>query len=99
MPFVDTNELKIVERLPGWKGRYFHSANMIFAHYEFAAGSSIQRAADCCRPPISPGLRVRWTEIIVPATAAAVVLFLDGVQETRPLRSLLSRGEVAEGSN
>lgn len=41
MPFVDTNGLKVVERLPGWKGRYFHSANMTFAHYEFVVGSSI----------------------------------------------------------
>ena len=41
MPFVDTTGLKVIERLPGWKGRYFHSANMTFAHYEFAAGSSI----------------------------------------------------------
>lgn len=41
MPFVDTNELKIIERLPGWKGRYFRSASMTFAHYEFAAGSWI----------------------------------------------------------
>jgi len=41
MPFVDTNDLKVTERLPGWKGRYFHSASMTFAHYEFVAGSSI----------------------------------------------------------
>ena len=41
MPFVDTNDLKVVARLPGWKGCYFHSASMTFAHYEFAAGSSI----------------------------------------------------------
>jgi quercetin dioxygenase-like cupin family protein len=41
MPFVDTNGLSVVERLPGWKGRYFHSASMTFAHYDFAAGSSI----------------------------------------------------------
>src|SRR3984885_10344123 len=41
MPLVDVNGLKIIERLPGWKGRYFHSANMTFAHYEFSAGSSI----------------------------------------------------------
>ena len=41
MPFVDTNELNVPERLPGWKGRYFHSANMTFAHYEFAHHSSI----------------------------------------------------------
>ena len=43
MPFVDTNGLKVIERLPGWKGRYFHSASMTFAHYEFAAGSSIHK--------------------------------------------------------
>jgi quercetin dioxygenase-like cupin family protein len=41
MPFVDTNTLKVVERLSGWKGRYFHTSSMTFAHYEFTAGSSI----------------------------------------------------------
>jgi unsaturated pyranuronate lyase len=41
MPFVDTNCLKVTERLPGWSGRYFHSANMTFAHYEFKRGASI----------------------------------------------------------
>jgi|SRR5271156_1480493 len=41
MSFIDTRELKVVERLPGWKGRYFDSENMTFGHYSFAAGSSI----------------------------------------------------------
>ncbi|QNI34205.1 cupin domain-containing protein [Alloacidobacterium dinghuense] len=41
MPFVDTNRLKVIERLQGWKGRYVHSPNMTLAHYEFAAGSTI----------------------------------------------------------
>jgi quercetin dioxygenase-like cupin family protein len=41
MPFVDTSTLGVVERLPGWKGRYFHSATMTFAHYDFARGASI----------------------------------------------------------
>jgi len=41
MPFVDTSALGVVERLPGWKGRYFHSASMTFAHYEFVRGASI----------------------------------------------------------
>jgi quercetin dioxygenase-like cupin family protein len=41
MPFVNTNGLPIIERLPGWKGRYFHTANLTFAHYEFTRGSSI----------------------------------------------------------
>jgi quercetin dioxygenase-like cupin family protein len=41
MPFIDTSSLKVTERLPGWHGRYFHSANMTFAHYDFKCGSSI----------------------------------------------------------
>ena len=41
MPFLDTNNLPVIERLPGWHGRYFHSRNMTFAHYDFARGSSI----------------------------------------------------------
>jgi quercetin dioxygenase-like cupin family protein len=41
MPFVDTSNLKVTERLPGWSGCYFHSASMTFAHYEFKRGSSI----------------------------------------------------------
>jgi quercetin dioxygenase-like cupin family protein len=41
MPWVDTSSLNVVERLPGWRGRYFHSENMTFAHYEFTRGSTI----------------------------------------------------------
>ena len=41
MPFIDTTSLKVIERLPGWHGRYFHSASMTFAHYEFVRGASI----------------------------------------------------------
>lgn len=41
MSFIDTGKLKVIERLPGWKGRYFDSANMTFGHYEFAAGATI----------------------------------------------------------
>ena len=41
MPFLDTTRLKVTERLPGWSGRYFRSANMTFAHYDFKRGSSI----------------------------------------------------------
>ena len=41
MPFIDTAGLRVVERLPGWRGRYFHSPSMTFAHYEFTAGASI----------------------------------------------------------
>jgi len=41
MAFVEVSKLPVVERLPGWKGRYFDSPSMTFAHYEFDAGSSI----------------------------------------------------------
>jgi quercetin dioxygenase-like cupin family protein len=41
MPLVDTSSLKITERLPGWRGRYFHSTSMTFAHYDFTEGASI----------------------------------------------------------
>jgi quercetin dioxygenase-like cupin family protein len=41
MPFIDTRNLKVIERLPGWHGRYFHSPSMTFAHYEFTCGASI----------------------------------------------------------
>ena len=41
MPFIDPSEMATSERLPGWRGRHWHSQNMSFAHYTFAAGSSI----------------------------------------------------------
>src|ERR1700688_3322723 len=45
MVFIDTNKLPAIERLPGWRGRYFDSSSMTFAHYEFDAGSSIHEHA------------------------------------------------------
>lgn len=41
MPFVDVSTLAVTERLPGWRGRYFHSNNMTVAHYDFTRGASI----------------------------------------------------------
>jgi len=41
MPFIDTSSLRVIERLPGWFGRYFHSECMTFAHYDFKRGASI----------------------------------------------------------
>jgi quercetin dioxygenase-like cupin family protein len=41
MPFIDTSQLKTIERLPGWKGKYFDSESMTFGHYVFEAGSTI----------------------------------------------------------
>jgi quercetin dioxygenase-like cupin family protein len=45
MPFIDTRHLTAIEKRPGWRGRLFHSASMTFAHWEFAAGSSIHAHA------------------------------------------------------
>ncbi|HXN21910.1 MAG TPA: cupin domain-containing protein [Candidatus Dormibacteraeota bacterium] len=45
MPFVDTSNLRVIERLPGWHGRYFQSPGMTFAHYDFVRGSSIHEHA------------------------------------------------------
>ncbi|MGH9415776.1 MAG: cupin domain-containing protein [Terriglobales bacterium] len=41
MPFVATSQLRVTERLPGWRGRYFHSAHMTIAHYEFKREAAI----------------------------------------------------------
>lgn len=41
MPFVDISRLRVTERLPGWHGRYFHTPNMTFAHYDFVRGASV----------------------------------------------------------
>jgi unsaturated pyranuronate lyase len=41
--FVDVSSLRVIERLPGWHGRYFHSQSMTFAHYDFVRGSSIHK--------------------------------------------------------
>ena len=41
MASVKIDSLRVIERLPGWRGRYFHTANMTFAHYDFSRGSTI----------------------------------------------------------
>jgi quercetin dioxygenase-like cupin family protein len=45
MPLIDARSLPVVERKPGWRGRYFNSPSMTFAHYEFDAGSEIHEHA------------------------------------------------------
>src|SRR5689334_4560285 len=41
MLIVDITKLNVIERLPGWRGRFFDSANMSFAYYDFDEGASI----------------------------------------------------------
>jgi quercetin dioxygenase-like cupin family protein len=43
MPFVDTTRLEIVEKRPGWHGRFFHSPSLTFANWRFEADASIHR--------------------------------------------------------
>ena len=45
MTVIDTHALPVVERKPGWRGRYFNSPSLTFAHYEFDAGSTIHEHA------------------------------------------------------
>ena len=41
MPIVDISRLPEIERLPGWRGRFFHSQHMTVAHYNFTQGARI----------------------------------------------------------
>ncbi len=41
MTFIDIKKLPTIERLPDWRGRYFNSPSMTFAHYEFDAGATM----------------------------------------------------------
>jgi len=72
MPVVDTSELKVIERLPGWRARIFNSASMTFAHYEFDAGASIHQ-------------HHHEQEEVWNVTAGALEVTIDGVaQVARP---------------
>lgn len=41
MPIIDTRQLAVLEKRPGWRGRLFHSPSMTFAHWDFDADSTI----------------------------------------------------------
>ena len=43
MPFLDTRRLPVIEKLPGWRGRLFHSATMTFGQWDFTAGTSVHQ--------------------------------------------------------
>ena len=72
MPFLDTRDLMVVERLPGWKGRFFHTATMTFADYEFTASSTIHE-------------HLHPEEEVYEVIAGELEMFVDGVmQVVRP---------------
>ena len=41
MPVIDTRDIEVLEKRPGWRGRIFHSASSTFGHWDFVAGSTI----------------------------------------------------------
>jgi quercetin dioxygenase-like cupin family protein len=41
MSIIDTNAMEALEKLPGWRGHIMHSANMTFAHWDFAKDAAI----------------------------------------------------------
>jgi quercetin dioxygenase-like cupin family protein len=41
LTFIETSKLSEKEPREGWKGRFFHSANMTFAYYTIEAGAWI----------------------------------------------------------
>ncbi len=45
MPLIDTATLRVIERLPGWRGRYLHTVHLTVAHYDFVQGASIHEHA------------------------------------------------------
>jgi hypothetical protein len=36
VPFAEPEEMLVIEPLRGWTGRFFHSANMTFGHWDIA---------------------------------------------------------------
>ena len=68
MTFIDTAKLDVVERLPGWYGRYFHSSSMTFAHYDFVRGSTIHE-------------HLHPQEEVYEVTEGELELTIDGVTE------------------
>jgi len=41
MMLANPGDLTVLEKLPGWRGRLFHSMTMTFGYWDFDAGSSI----------------------------------------------------------
>jgi quercetin dioxygenase-like cupin family protein len=45
VPFLDTRQIAVNEKLPGWRGRIFRSASMTFANWDFDKGAAIHAHA------------------------------------------------------
>jgi quercetin dioxygenase-like cupin family protein len=45
MAFIDTKDLPVLHKRPGWRGRLFHSTSNTFVWWEFDAGAEIHQHA------------------------------------------------------
>jgi quercetin dioxygenase-like cupin family protein len=43
MTFIDTRQLEVLNKRPGWRGRLFHSQNNTFIWWEFDANADIHQ--------------------------------------------------------
>jgi quercetin dioxygenase-like cupin family protein len=43
MAFIDTKQLEVLNKRPGWRGRLFHSTNNTFIWWEFDEGADVHR--------------------------------------------------------
>jgi quercetin dioxygenase-like cupin family protein len=41
VPFVEVDDLPVLEPRPGWRGQFFHSEHMTFAYYAIAPGADV----------------------------------------------------------
>ena len=69
MTFIDTRELPVIVRKPGWRGRFFDSPSMSFVQYEFDAGASIHE-------------HFHSQEEVYEVTEGELELTIDGVAQT-----------------
>jgi quercetin dioxygenase-like cupin family protein len=70
VPFIAPDEMLSGEPLPGWSGRFLHSENMTFSHYDIAAGAA----------PLHEHFHEQ--EEVWHVVAGELALTIDGVEQT-----------------
>ena len=70
MPFIQPADMLSAEPLPGWNGRFFHSENMTFAHYDIASDSAPLQEHQHPQEEV-------WNVV-----EGAIVISIDGVERT-----------------
>jgi mannose-6-phosphate isomerase-like protein (cupin superfamily) len=70
MPFLEPGDMVHAKPLPGWTGRFFHSENMTFAHYDLDADAT----------PLHEHHHIQ--EEVWNVVDGEVVISIDGVEQT-----------------